>query len=201
MVARRVVAGPTRSSRQAFFNSLMADQPTLRSTRLLLRPLALLDAPAVQSLAGTAAVADTTLRIPHPYPDGAAETWIASLTPEWESGSGATFAITERDRECLVGVVGLTISEQRTTAELGYWIGQPYWNRGYATEAAQTLLDWGMVALHLDRIMARHFVRNPASGRVLQKIGMTRESGVNESIEKNGRLEEFAKYFLLAAER
>jgi len=179
----------------------MTDQPILRSTRLLLRPLALQDAPIVQALAGAAAVADTTLRIPHPYPDGAAETWIATLTPEWESGAGATFAITERELGSLVGVVGLTISEQRTTAELGYWIGHPYWNRGYATEAAQALLDWGMVALHLDRIMARHFIRNPASGRVLQKLAMTRETGVNESIEKNGRLEEFTQYFLLESER
>ena len=179
----------------------MTDQPTLQSTRLLLRPLCLHDAPVVQSLAGDAAVADTTLRIPHPYPDGAAEAWIATLTPEWEIGGGATFAITERELGSLVGVVGLTISEQRTTAELGYWIGHPYWNRGYATEAAQALLDWGMVALHLDSIMARHFIRNPASGRVLQKLGMAREAGVNASIEKNGRLEEFAQYFLFATER
>ena len=178
----------------------MPHQPTLQSTRLLLRPLELRDASIVQTLAGDAAVADTTLRIPHPYPDGAAEAWIATLRPEWESGAGATFAITERDVGRLVGVVGLTISEQRTSAELGYWIGHPYWNRGYATEAAQALLEWGPVALHLDSIMARHFIRNPASGRVLQKIGMTRENGVNSSIEKNGRLEEFTKYFLLATE-
>lgn len=179
----------------------MPEQPTLRSTRLLLRPLGLPDAPVVQTLAGAAPVADTTLRIPHPYPDGAAETWIATLTPEWQSGAGVTFAITDGELGSLVGVVGLTISDQGATAELGYWIGQPYWNRGYATEAAQALVDWSMVALRLHRIEARYFVRNSASGRVLQKLGMTREGGVNKSIEKNGRLEEFAQYFLLATER
>lgn len=179
----------------------MLKQPTLRSTRLLLRPLRPEDAPVVQELAGAAAIADTTLRIPHPYPDGAAEAWIDTLTPEWESGGGATFAITDRALECLVGVVGLTISATEATAELGYWIGLQYWNRGYATEAAQTLVDWGMEALHLNRIEARHLMRNPASGRVLQKLGMTRQSGVNTSIEKNGRLEALVQYFLLAAER
>ena len=179
----------------------MPEQPTLRSTRLLLRPLDRQDAPAVQTLAGAAAVADTTLRIPHPYPDGAAEAWIATLTPEWESGAGATFAVTDLELGSLVGVVGLTFSDQGATAELGYWIGQPYWNRGYATEAAQALVDWSMVALRLHRIEARHFVRNPASGRVLQKLAMTCEGGANKSIEKNDRLEEFAQYFLLATGR
>ena len=179
----------------------MPGQPTLQSTRLLLRPLCLHDAPVVQSLAGDAAVADTTLRIPHPYPDGAAEAWIASLSPEWESGAGATFAITDREVGSLIGVAGLTISEQRINAELGYWIGHPYWNRGYATEAAQALVDWSMIALRLGRIEARYFVRNPASGRVLQKLGMAHDGGVNKSIEKNGRLEELAQYVLLAAER
>lgn len=179
----------------------MPVQPTLQSTRLLLRPLCLQDAPVVQALAGATAIADTTLRIPHPYPDGAAESWINTLTPEWESGGGVTFAITDREMECLVGVVGLTISPSAATAELGYWIGLQYWNRGYASEAAQTLVDWGMETLQLNRIVARHFIRNPASGRVLQKLGMTREDGVNTSIEKNGRREELLQYFLLASER
>ena len=179
----------------------MQEQPTLRSTRLLLRPLDLHDAPTVQTLAGAAAVADTTLRIPHPYPDGAAEAWIATLPPKWQSGAGATFAIMDRDLGTLVGVIGLTIATGEAAAELGYWIGLPFWNRGYATEAAQTIVDWGMVALQLDRIVARHFTRNPASGRVLRKLGMTREAGANKSVETNGRLEELAQYALLASEQ
>ena len=179
----------------------MADQPELRSKRLLLRPLTLRDAQTVQALAGVAAVADTTLTIPHPYPDGAAEEWIATLAPAWDTGAGVTFAITDRELGSFVGVVSLAISANDASAELGYWISVPFWNRGYATEAAQTLLDWGMVALRLDRIEARHFVRNPASGRVLQKLGMTRDGGANKSIEKNDRLEEFTQYFLLAAEQ
>ena len=179
----------------------MTDQPTLPTKRLLLRALTLRDAQAVQTLAGAAAVADTTLTIPHPYPDGAAEAWIATLTPAWDTGAGVTFAITDRELGSLVGVVSLAISANDANAELGYWIGLPFWNRGYATEAAQTLVDWGMVALRLDRIVARYFVRNPASARVLQKLGMKRDETRNESIEKNGRLEEFARYTLLASER
>ena len=177
----------------------MADQPKLQSKRLLLRPLDLRDAQTVQALAGVAIVADTTLTIPHPYPDGAAEAWIATLTPAWDTGAGVTFAITDRELGNLVGVISLAISANDANAELGYWIGLPFWNRGYATEAAQTLVDWGMVALRLDRIEARYFVRNPASGRVLQKLGMKRETMLNESIEKNGRLEEFTRCALVAS--
>ena len=60
-------------------------------------------------------------------------------------------------------------------AELGYWIGVPWWNRGYATEAGRALLDFGFGTLGLHRIMAHHMMRNPASGRVMQKLGMTRD--------------------------
>ena len=178
----------------------MPAQPELLTARLLLRPFRSSDAAGVQRLAGAFEVADMTMTVPHPYPDGAAEGWIASHEAAWKAGVLATFAITDRADGTLVGAVGLGITPQHALAELGYWIGVPYWNRGYASEASRVLLDFGFSQLALHRIQARHFLRNPASGRVMQKIGMTYEGTLRGAARKWDRFEDLALYAVLAPE-
>jgi len=106
-------------------------QPTLETKRLILRPFRLNDAPAVQELAGERDIADTTMNIPHPYEDGMAEDWIGGHEPGYEDEKIATFAIVLRDCAELVGAIGLQIDRGLNKAELGYWIGKPFWNLGY----------------------------------------------------------------------
>lgn len=175
-------------------------QPIVDTTRLILRPFALADAPTVQRLAGAYEVADTTLNIPHPYPDGAAEQWIATHAENFNTGDSATFAIVLRATSELCGAIGLDISPRHRRAELAYWIGVPYWNQDYATEAAAVLLTYGFTALQLHRIHARHVTRNPASGRVMQKIGMTFEGIQREHFRKGDRFEDVANYGILRQE-
>jgi [ribosomal protein S5]-alanine N-acetyltransferase len=145
----------------------------MKTARLTLRPLTLDDAPAVQQLAGAYEVALNTLMIPHPYPDGAAEAWISLNDPH-------TFAI---DDGQLVGAIGLVMKGDGL-AELGYWIGVPFWSRGYASEAAAEMLRYGFEECGLHRIFAAHFSRNPSSGRVLQKIGMKFEGTLRQHVKK-----------------
>jgi [ribosomal protein S5]-alanine N-acetyltransferase len=95
------------------------EQPTLLTERLRLRPFSLADAPEVQRLAGDRAIADTTLNVPHPYPDGAAEAWIETHAGGFAAGRQATFAITLRDGGALVGSIGLVIDARSGRAELG----------------------------------------------------------------------------------
>lgn len=178
----------------------MSEQPVLRTSRLVLRPFSLDDATSVQLLAGAQEVADTTLHIPHPYPPGAAEQWIATHPTAWESGTGVTYAITEPASDIVIGAVGLTIAVQHARGELGYWIGVPFWNRGYATEASRALVDLGFGPLGLHRIQARHLTRNPASGRVMQKLGMQPEGINRHYIRKNDQFEDLALYAVLADE-
>jgi [ribosomal protein S5]-alanine N-acetyltransferase len=178
----------------------MNEQPVLRTTRLCLRALMPTDATRIQLLAGDQNVADTTSTIPHPYPDGAAETWIAGRGPDWDAGIGATFAIIDAAQDLLVGVAGLSINSSQSQAEVGYWIGVPYWGRGYATEAAAALITFAFDVLQLHRVEARHFSRNPASGRVMQKLGMTFEGVQRESIRKGDQFEDAAVYAVLARE-
>ena len=174
----------------------MAVQPTLSTTRLVLRPFTVEDAPVVQTLAGDFAVADTTLSVPHPYLDGMAEEWIAKHSPAWDEGSLAAFAITW-PAGGLVGAVSLTLALPHRRGELGYWVGRPFWNRGLATEAGRAIIEFGFTTLDLNRIQAMHLTRNPASGRVLQKLGMQLEGIHRQMYWKHGRAEDVARHALL----
>jgi RimJ/RimL family protein N-acetyltransferase len=144
--------------------------------RLLAGPVVLrrfvpADAPRVELLAGEREVAETTALIPHPYPPGAALEWIATHEAAAAAAREYTFAITD-SAGLLVGAIGLRpVPGDREN--IGYWIGRPYWGRGYATAAAQTLLAVGFGLIDLAAITASHLARNAASGRVMEKCGMT----------------------------
>lgn len=179
---------------------VVPDQPTLTTDRLTLRPFQLDDAWDVERLAGMREIADTTLNIPHPYPVGAATAWIESHLPAWTEGTNATFAIVETKTGKLVGAISLMIKREHRRAELGYWIARDRWNNGYATEASQRLLDFGFEFLRMHRIEARHFVRNPASGEVMQKLGMQKEGVERDWAIKWERYESLAVYSILEPE-
>jgi [ribosomal protein S5]-alanine N-acetyltransferase len=174
------------------------EQPTLATPRLRLRPFELDDAYVVQQLAGAFEIADTSLDIPHPYREGVAEAWILTHKQLFRAGVLANFAVTLRLDGVVIGAIGLRIEPAHRCAELGYWIGHGYWNCGYCTEAAQALLAYGFDMLHLNRIHAAHLSRNPASGRVLQKLGMQHEGTLRQQILKWQRFEDVEKYGLLA---
>ena len=171
-------------------------QPRLRTPRLRLRPFVAEDADTVQVLAAERRVADTTLNIPHPYPDGAAASWIATHGPRFMAGEDAVFAVTSGS-EGLVGAIGLNLALAHHRGELGYWIGSAFWNRGYATEACHALLWYGFECLLLNRIQATYFTRNSASGRVMQKIGMRFEGQSVQYLFRGGRFEDIGRYAML----
>lgn len=176
------------------------DQPRLTTERLVLRPFTLADAAEVQRLAGAFEIADTTLTVPHPYEDGMAEQWIESLASGFAEGRLVVYAVTLRTSGDLCGAAGLNLEPAHALAELGYWIGVPYWGAGYATEAARALVGHGFAHLGLNRVQARYLVRNPASGKVMRKLGMTCEGTLRQAIRKWGRFEDAALYAVLAGE-
>ena len=172
-------------------------QPSIETARLTLRPFGLSDASAVQELAGERAIADTTMNIPHPYEDGMAEEWIDSHEPGYKDGKVATFAIVLSDDAKVIGAIGLTINRGLNKAELGYWIGKPYWNLGYATEATNAILTFGFDDLRLNRIHAAHLARNPSSGRVMEKARMLLEGKARQDVIKWGEYEDLVSYGIL----
>lgn len=177
--------------------------PTIATARLVLRPFELADAPEVQRLAGAREIAAVTAHIPHPYPDGVAELWIATHAPHFHHDDGLTLAITRREDGVLMGAISLMVDSEDKAhgrAELGYWLGVPYWGHGYCTEAARALLDYGFGVLELRRIFARHLGSNPASGRVMAKAGLRFEGVLRQHHVKWGRPEDDVHYGLLRSE-
>lgn len=171
----------------------------ITTVRLVLRDYILADAPAVHRLVSAREIALNTLRIPYPYPEGEAERWIASHD-EMRARGDYPFAVTLREGGHLVGTVGLHVKADDDLAELGYWIGVPYWGHGYATEAAAALMRFGFQTLSLNRIFAMHFARNPASGRVLQKIGMRHEGTLRQHVKKWNEYVDLECYAILRAD-
>ncbi len=174
-----------------------SSQPSLKTGRLIMRPFDISDASEVQRMAGDRAVADTTSNIPHPYEDGMAEEWINSHPQEFKDEKGCTFAITIKDTSQLAGAIGLKITQAHERAELGYWIGREYWGNGYCTEAAQSLIEYGFSILGINRIEATYMMRNPASGRVMQKLGMKHEGCLRSYVIKWDAFEDAGIYAIL----
>ena len=172
----------------------------IRTNRLLLRPLVSADAPDVAKLAGRREIADTTLSIPHPYSEAQAQEWIRMITGQGTDRE-RVFAILMNENGRLIGTVGLReIDKEHALAEMGFWIGVDLWNQGFASEAGRALVDFGFAELDLNRIYAHHMTRNPASGRVLEKIGMKPEGLLRQRVRKWGVFEDVVVLAILRAD-
>jgi RimJ/RimL family protein N-acetyltransferase len=169
----------------------MMQRPTLETERLVLRPLTPEDAATVARLAGSREIAHTTISIPHPYSEEQARAWIAAHTSQSSTGKGIVFGVATKEDAQLIGAVGLRdVDVEHSQAEMGFWIGMPSWGRGYATEAARRVVRYAFEELKLNRLYAHHMVRNPASGRVLEKVGMKREGLLRQRVRKWGVFED-----------
>jgi len=179
----------------------VSDYPRLQTSRLLLRPFEISDAPVIERLAGSREVADTTLTIPHPYPAGGGADWIATHASKWERRESVALAIAPRSAPGeLLGTISLKLSMKHLHAEIGYWIAPQQWGQGYATEAARAVIAYAFEALGLHRIEAQHFARNPASGRVMEKLGMRHEGTHRDAYIRWGKFEDAVVYALLESE-
>jgi RimJ/RimL family protein N-acetyltransferase len=169
----------------------------LRTKRLLLRPYRQSDAEDLQRLAGEFDVAKGTLCMPHPYEDGMAEAFIQAQEKAIAEGEVFNVGIFLPKPEELIGGIGLEVKKEHDTAELGYWIGKPYWGNGYCTEAVRAIVDFGFTVLGLRRIFAEHFADNPASGRVLEKLGFSYEGCRRKHLKRFGKIQDVKLYGLL----
>ncbi len=135
----------------------------MRTKRLHLRPLVDIDAQRIAVLAGDWDIARMTARIPYPYTEAMAHQWVSGLEPD-EVVRGIDY------RGELIGLVGYT-PHDKGTAEIGYWIGKPWWGQGFATEAAQGIVRYCFTSGRLVRLSCCHLVDNPGSKRVIEKLG------------------------------
>jgi RimJ/RimL family protein N-acetyltransferase len=143
-----------------------------RTQRLLLRPGWKEDAPALASAIGDIAVVGKLARAPWPYGLEDAEAFLSR-----DNGLLPNFLIFSRTHGAPRLVGGIALDQNEEGVELGYWIARPYWGLGFATEAGAAVIDIADRSLRLPQLVAGHFVDNPASGKVLEKLGF-RPTGV-----------------------
>ena len=193
------------------YNAAMAMIPgkELRTARLVLRPLERSHLDSMLSLISAREVAATTLRIPHPYTREDAEQYFKAMEAEIGKGNMLRLSVFiaasgegdeggEYGEYC--GSMGLHIERDHERAEIGYWIGVPYWGRGYASEAARAVVDYGFRELGLNRVYATVFAGNTASRRVAEKAGMRYEGCMRQHVSKWGKFLDVEVYGVVKAD-
>ena len=178
-----------------------ARPPELATKRLVLRELRITDAAAVAAGAGDQRVAQYLIQVPSPYPIALARRWVIHRIEWWDLGRGVTLAVTLPGKsDMLLGTVSLRRYIRDRRAELGYWLARPAWGHGFATEAAQAVVDFGFRELGLARVYAQVLAGNSASLRVLDKLGMMNEGKKRQHVAKARRLHDVVLYGLLRDE-
>jgi len=176
------------------------------------------DAPAIRGIVNNEAVASTMRSMELPYTLAMAEHWLQSQAEIWESQMAMVFGICWNSQgssgnlegstggsqddasPTLIGGIGLEICKEDEKGEMGFWIDQSYWGKGVATEAAAEMMAFGFEELHLNKIVAFHMVRNPASGRVMEKLGMRKEGLLRDHVKKSGKFEDSVAYGILSSD-
>lgn len=159
---------------------------TMKSGKVSLRELSLADKSRLAALADNPKIRENVRdSFPNPYREEDAVSFIRMTQNE---SPGYTFAVCYQDE--LAGVIGMTRrkGEYKRKAEVGYWIGEPYWNKGIATAAVKLIVDYGFSKLDLEKIETGVYEHNKASRRVLEKCGFEQEGILKNSVIKNNRI-------------
>lgn len=166
----------------------------LKTDRLILRTLEMSDGLVIEQKVGDYEVAKSILTIPYPYPKGGAERFIEQTKAAVLLGSLLLYGIVHKDKNELIGMIHLKMNGDHLRGELGYWIEKEEWGKGYGTEAAEAVMEYGFNHRGLHRIFAQAFTDNPASTRVMEKIGMTFEGTLRNHVKKGKEFKDLAVY-------
>ena len=172
----------------------------IETKRLILGPIKSNYIPKIVEYAGNKKVADALLTLPHPYQEEDAIYWMNLSNQGLKNGDHYIFGIFLKDYQEFIGGIGLHLEKEHNRAELGYWIAEPFWHQGYATEAAGGAIKFGFEELGLHKIMANHLPENTASGKVMINNGMVKEGVLKDHIRKNGKYETLVQYGILKSE-
>jgi ribosomal-protein-alanine N-acetyltransferase len=174
------------------------DQTVIETRRLRLRPFDLTDAPALFRLASIPAVTRfTTWNAHRTVKDGQAFITDYALPRYWE-GVPDPFAITLKEEGELIGATGARwATKENHCFEFGYWLGEQFWGRGFATEAGRALVGHLFANFPVERVQAHYIEGNTASGRVLEKIGLRLEGVRRRALYRRDRFWDLHCYAVL----
>lgn len=172
----------------------MSDFPIITTARLLFSKPDNKIISELVSLAQDPEISQNTLNFPFPYSIDHAKKWIEMADKNFENKESFVFALIIQETGEFIGGIGIHPSASKTKAEIGYWIGKKFRNKGYATEAVERILKFGFEDLELEMIYATHFTYNPISGNILKKVGMAHKGILKEHYQKNGKFEDVILY-------
>ncbi|GIN57922.1 GNAT family N-acetyltransferase [Lederbergia ruris] len=170
---------------------------TILTDRLNLRIFEKSDAETVQALCNNFNIYKSTLYLPYPYSLNDALVWIENHQKNFDEDRSYEFAITDRISGNLYGAISLSNNQKFNNGEIAYWIGEEYWGKGYGTEAAKAIIDFAFKEKELHKVFARYFKSNPASGRIMQKVGMVQEGLLKDQVVKDGKYEDLIYFGII----
>ena len=156
-------------------NFIMEVFPELITGRLKLRKISIEDIPSLVKYANNKKIADKILNIPYPYQEPDAVFRISYAYQGFKNKIRYVFAIIFQENEELIGEISLHLDNSKKIAQLAYWIGEPFWSKGIATEATGAILKFGFDNLNLHMIFAECVAENKASEKVLLNNGMIKK--------------------------
>ncbi|MBP1907290.1 RimJ/RimL family protein N-acetyltransferase [Paenibacillus turicensis] len=170
---------------------------TIETTRLLLRPFLASDAPIVSELCNNYNIYKSTLSLPYPYSESDAVAWIERHEGNFSKDVMYQFAITDKVTQELYGGIGISNNQGHKHGELAYWIGEKYWGKGIASEAAKAMIEFAFNHKKYHKVYATHFASNPASGKVMLKAGMVQEGVLHQHVKKENKFEDLVYYGII----
>jgi len=177
-----------------FYQQEFSALPTIRTQRLLLRPLRMQDDKDMFRYCSDPAVSRHVLWDTHPNVRYS-RSCLRPAIRQYRAGQPATFGIERLEDQRLIGTIGfIWVNTDHRSAEIGYSLARDCWNQGYATEALKAALKYGFDKLRLNRIEAQHESDNPASGRVMEKAGMRYEGTLRGRVFNKGRFSDVMLY-------
>jgi [ribosomal protein S5]-alanine N-acetyltransferase len=154
------------------------------------------DIPQIVKYASNKKISQYTLNLPDPYTEKDAIYWLNLSSQGLKNKTNYIFTIRFNDTDGFIGGISLTVEQKFFRAEIGYWLAEPFWNNGYTSEAATSIIDFGFNRLGLNKLTSSHFEENPASGKVMVKCGLTKEGVLKEHLYKNNSFHTLILYGL-----
>jgi ribosomal-protein-alanine N-acetyltransferase len=159
---------------------IMNDFPELTTAKLTLRKIKPEDLSSLLKHCNNEKISDQILNIPYPYKEEDAIFRMNFVLQGFKNKERYVFAITLKGNDELIGEIGLHLDKNNDSAQFGYWLGEPFWGKGIATEALGVILKFGFETLHLNKIYATHYPDNIASGKIMLNNKMIKEAELKE---------------------
>ena len=171
--------------------------PRLETPRLVIRRMTMADAGDIYEYGRDPEVSRHVLWDAY-QSLGEAKAYVKYVQRQYRLNEPASWGIELKATGRLIGTIGfMWWNQEYRSAEVGYSLSREYWNQGLMTEALRAVVRFGFEEMNLNRIEAQHETANPASGRVMEKVGMRKEGVLRQRLRNKGKFVDVALYAVL----